>query len=401
MNNYLLFAFAVIGALIVVALWAAVAFYRRCNPPVPEKRDLMRGVIPRCEVVVQPRLRDGWQAVFPHAGEVFFPAASDAHPFYEIEIVGECRLRRSSKETERADALFKAPDGRFVHKHYELRLNNRALYNYEYKHKLQLRMIETDRETHRYRMLFEGERVALAFGSAVGAYVHPDLGYLRVRVTPLPADVLRLSEEEEREKQERGRIEARQEAVQSAERFARVVRTLSIRAVTYRNWSDPAFREKFARVHSDELIQTQAEIRKEATDFLLQNRLVEYLQRHNPAAVTTFLGRLETLQLAERVALDKLLAAAEASPPPTAPAALPEPDKPNKLRLSAGQLKLWQQQRDMGDKFALVKDVITREQQAKAWVLQEYPNLPEDEQIAMYQQILEHLYEDAHNGKVL
>lgn len=368
----------------------------------------LRFVIPCCEAVVPRSFTDGWQALYPHAGEIFFERAPHEKAVYELEIEGVCDCHHGWYNLINAtDALYRSREGRFSELHRELKINNR---NLGLSHGMEgepescetfFKLVERDRARHRYKLHVDdlGEGISISFGSARPDYVHAKLGFLKARVTSLPDGTPGVAERYERE---RKRKQARKDAVAQAEQLARAVQAVSIRSFTHRNWGDPEYCAKFARAHADEVIRSQAEIRREATAFLEQTELVSYLRKHNSAAVNTILGRLETLIEAERVALDRALAAAEA-PKPVGPAETALPAARSTKRLTTGdvrELKLRRQQRDAEDKLALVKDKIAREQDAKKWVTEQYPNLPEDEQTAVYQQVLEELNGDDH-GTIL
>jgi hypothetical protein len=356
-------------------------------------RDLSQGVIPEPEDIILPSLPDGWQAVFPHAGEVFFPKAPHPNAVYEIEVVGECRYHYSLDKIQRADAMYRASHGRFVEKHDDLKLNDKELSHYQYRSKLQLEVVESDRGGHRYKFIFEGDRVGIAFGMAWEQDVNPALGYLQVRVTPLPEGTPGIAW---RREQERRRSEEKQEALAAAERLSQAVRTVSTRAQVFRNWEDPEFRDKFARVHYADLIKTQGEIREEAIQLLEQQDVLSYLQRHNPAAVTTALGRLETLLLAERVALDKALAA---TPPPAAQQEALPPERKKLNAEQVKQIKVRKQQIKFGDTVALAFDRVATKQAVRTHVAEHYGHLDEDEQQKIVQEIFDEIDKEEGNEK--
>jgi hypothetical protein len=397
-------ALAVLASLLVMLVFRS----RRAVPRPSAKCDLMRWIIPDPEDLIVPRLPEGWQAVFPHAGEVFFPRAPYSGAVYQIELEGECLYHPRRDETERADALYRAPRGRFVDRHRELRINNKDLPNWTTRYELAtykkfFEIAETDRGNHVYKINLDdlGEPISIAFGDAREGLVHVRNGYLRVRVTPLPEGTPSIAR---RQEQERKREKARQEAADAAEEMARAVKKLSIRSLTYRNWEDPAFCAKFAQVHCEDVIKNQAEIRKEATAFLEQHELVQHLRMHNPSAARTILGRLETLLIAERIALDRATAAAEAeAAKPAVEKAIPAP-APAKKKLTTAdvqQLKVRRQQIEIGDKVALAKDRIATKQEIKAYVKAQYPDLDDDERQAMFQEILGQVDEEEQHGTTL
>ena len=148
------------------------------------------------------------------------------------------------------------------------------------------------------------------------------LGAIAVEVTLLPQGTVGFSEQRRRAQAEHAAEEARraarQQAAADADRFSEIVEALSIRAELNRNWADPQYRADFARLHAEELVQRQSEIRTDANQLLEQHRVVTYLRRHDPMVLATLLGRFESLLLAEKLSLDRAIAAGEA-PKPTQP----------------------------------------------------------------------------------
>jgi hypothetical protein len=220
-------------------------------------------------------------------------------------------------------------------------------------------------------------------------------------VTLLPPDTLtgrqRRQRDADRAQQETERDQLRQEAVVEAAHFAQIIKTLALRAETERNWRDPEFQQKFARVHGKELLENQAGIRKEAREFLHQDRLVAYLNRHNPGVVETILGRFHALLSAERLALDTVITAAVPKTPE-----ITERPKPKLTAEQVKALKVRRQQIELGDKVALAMDRIETVENVKVHVREQYAHLAEDEQARIIQDILDQIDEEGtQNGKTL
>jgi hypothetical protein len=385
--------------LIIVAIICGLVFGRSDRGPA-----LQRG--PAYEPSPAPFIPYGWQAIVPHAGEAFFPRAPHSDPVYEIEIVGVCGHHRGPTDIKPADAFYRADGLRFTDEHYELLLNNRALYNYRYEHQTgpKIQVIESDRGAHRYRFQFDGDNVTLAFGSPRNSWFDTSLGYLLAHVSVLPAGTPTIRQQQERRKQEREEMERRaereREARAEARRFAQIVQTLSIRAEMNRNWRDPEYREKFARGHSAELIRNQADIRREAEQLLQQPKLLAYLQRHAPTIVPTLLGRLECLLLAEKIAVEKTLSAKDTAQPRAK--SIEERPKRKRTSKEVTDLKVRHQQIHLGDKVALAMDKIETIEKVKARVREQYGHLDDDEQQRIIQEILDQVgAEENQNAKTL
>ncbi len=241
--------------------------------------------------------------LYPKWREVFFPKPTHANPTYEITISGIFHNGSSG-----VDALYYANGGgNFTYKHEALRVNGRPLRGIPHE------IIEADRGEHRYCFHLDhpGERLTLAVWPP---WRSDWRGSLSAHVRLLPEDAPSVALRQIRRRQQA--VREREEAAASAE-FAQQIKTLVIRSEAFRNWRDPQYRAQFAQAHIDELIRCQAEIRKEAIDFLQQEQLVRYLRRHHPEVVECFTGRLEALLIAERVQLEKRLAIEAPAPPPT------------------------------------------------------------------------------------
>jgi hypothetical protein len=267
--------------------------------------------------------------------EVFFPPTTRPNPVYQVTVTGILR----HKNGHHADAFHQIDGhGNYTASHDALLVNGTRL------HYIPHDMTVADRFEHKYCFLLDGrgERLTLAM-----RFNYPSdwCGWLTVEVKLLkgtPSVALR-------QNQEKARAEAKIEDARISAAFAKRIAELSTRAEAFRNWEDPEYRNKFAQVHYAELIQHQGEIRAEVIAFLAQRDLVQYLRRHAPLIVARFSGRLEALQIAERVALDKRLAA-EIPPAP-----------PPKKRLTAEEvraIKIHRQQVQDGDKVALKLDKI-------------------------------------------
>ena len=310
-------------------------------------------VLPAC-------LPDGSRPLPLDGSEVFFllPEPSHENPVYQVVVTGTIVLQRREwphEELERFDAVYRVNEsGRFEDSHYRLLVNGQPCFKWD------LEWVEEDRCLHRY--VFNvgrlKRRIGIAFTPPGYRNSSVSTGSLIVSVTVLPPGALTADQRLEAERRQRRAAQeaaaAKREAIAAADHFGRIVQALTVRAATDRNWRDPEFQQKFARVHCEDLIKRQAEIRAEAAHFLEQTHLVAYLRQHNPTVVATLLGRLEALLLAENLALDKAIAAAEA-PERVAPAA------PPKKRLTAEEvraLKIHRQQIQDQDRVALKIDKI-------------------------------------------
>ena len=208
-----------------------------------------------------------WAKLEPNGREVFFPRA-DARAIYEVTLTGV--IRRDSGRL--VDAFHQTDsNGNFSHGVDWLRINGRQLGYCDFE------IVASERCEHRYviRVVNSVERLTLALDPGWGNAL--SVGVLTAEVTVLPPGTLMARERREIERKqvqdEKKREEARQEEVSEAAEFAQVIKTLTLRAETERNWRDPEFRQKFTRVHYKDLIEHRAEIRKEARQFLEQDRL--------------------------------------------------------------------------------------------------------------------------------
>jgi hypothetical protein len=253
-----------------------------------------------------------------------------------------------------------------------------------------LEFLESDRYLHRYTIRFDAPhgRPTIALARRPGWS-----GSLTLEFAVLPESTPGVGERRQREKV---RAEAEQASARVAQKFAAQIQALVIRAELFRNWEDPAYRERFARAHYDDLIKSQAEIRTEARELFEQHDLVQYLRRHNPAVVERFVGRLEALFLAERIALDKRLGAEQ----PASPQALAPRKKftPDEVRA----IKVRRQQVVIGDRVALKLDKVETRLQIRDRLAQ-MPFEDDDERDAVEQELLREIEEgdDDGNGKTL
>ena len=332
-----------------------------------------------------------WTRLVPNGRYVFFPKAH-ANAVYELKLTG--LIQKGNGRL--ADAFHEINnDGNFTYDESWLRVNGQRLAG------IDCEFVEQDRYQHRYviRVAPGGDRLTLSLDRGWGNLSWH--GSLTAEVTLLPPDTVTGRQRREREakqtQQEAERDQLKLEAVAEAARFAQIVKDLAMRAETERNWCDPEFQQKFARVHGKELLENQAGIRKEVREFLDQHRLVAYLNRHNPGVVETILGRFHALLAAERLALDTMITAAAQKPP--------EITERPKSKLSAEQvkaLKLRKQQIQLGDKVALAMDRIETVENVKTHVRAQYAHLAEDEQARIIQDILDQIDEEGNqNGKTL
>jgi len=369
---------------IIVAVWIIVFAVRRATAPADDSRKEGTPQITPSELTAVPLDHARSWAQLPSTGrEVFFPKVAQDRPLYELTFSGVLR----SENGRSSDAFYRTDDtGNFSWGSSWIRINGSERYT---------EFVAVDRFTHRYTVHFRHyshERLTIAIEHSPGWH-----GSLIVEATVLAPGTLTQKERRDQEHERRVAEEAARKAKTLAdEKFAAVIRSFFILSRSYRNWESLEYRQKYAEAHTEELIRDQAEIRAEASNFLSQRDVLRYFQDHDPAVVQRLTGRLQALVIAERVSLEKHLA--KPAPAPVAQAERPKP------KLNAEQVrraKLWRQQRDMEDKLTLVKDKIAREQQTRAWILAQYPDLAEDEQQAMYHQVLEHLYQDDQNGEIL
>lgn len=394
---------AIAGLALLPSIAALLFLEWRCRARAKRTIELMP---PHGPEIVGPRaISDGWRPVVPHGGETFFERAAHAGAIYDIEVVGVCGVRPQRQNVHQIDALYRALGLRFRLKHRELLINGNALDHYScrtLRNRPTVEMIDEDRAAHRYRFQFDGAPVALALGDSRPLAVGPELGCLYARVACLPpgSKTLRQQESEARliaEEAERC-AEERHKAEALADRFAEIVKKLSIRADMNRNWRDPQYREKFARAHCAELIAHQSEIRTEAEQLLMQSRLISYLQRHAPDVVPTLLGRLESLIIAERMALDRALVDIEAPPERKAIEEQPKRKRTSKEVMAA---KVRHQQIKLGDRVALAMDKVETVEKMKARVRAQFGHLDEDEQHRIIQEVLDEVAEGEENTRTL
>ncbi len=396
------------GATLILLLFgvAALAIARMSNDSAFWKRQAANQP-PRQQDGPPIPIIDGARTIPVDGTEVFFDEddrATNPKPVYEVRISGLLVTRyrkRPDIEYSRTDALFRANNktGRFEENAYHLLVNGKHLYKCDHQ------LIEDDRYRHYYvfRIGSLGRRIGLALEPLQFRDRNLEtVGSLMASVAVLPAGTL---SPKERAKQEReldyAREEAkekREEAKGKAERLARAVKELSIRSVVYRNWGDPEYCRKVALAYCQETISNQAEIRREATDFLRQTDLVGYLQRHHPEAVQTILGRLEALLTAERVALDRAIAAAEAPKPlpQEAPALPPTPAKKRLTTEEVRAIKVRRQRVQDQDKVDLKIDKIETRLQIRER-LQKLP-LDNDERDMLEQELFREIEEGEDNG---
>jgi len=283
---------------------------------------------PRADVFATTTNRSNSEAqIHPDGRECFFPVASHVQPTYEITLTGII-----SYDTGTGDGFYNTDKlGNFVVGHDALLVNGKRL------SQIQHEMLEADRGSHRYRFQVDdpGERLTLAFLPASRVPLRGSLmAHVRMLPENLPTVAMRQARKREQEAKER-------EAAKISAAFAKLVTAVCIRSELFRNWEDPEYRSRFARVYPEELIACQKEIRDEASQFLEQQELVSYLRRHHPVVVERLMGRFNSLLIAERVVLENRLASIAPLP---------------KKRLSAEEvrdLKLRRQQIKDGDKIAL------------------------------------------------
>jgi len=389
------FSVAYLGAIAFVAIVAAALIARRVFRRPSTNALVLEAPKPvRSREATRLNEFQSRALLHPDRREVFFPAPPHKNPVYEITLSGFLK----GYGDRIADAFYSTDgDGNFRRLHSWLHVNDRYLRIGEYE------VISEDRCEHRYSIRIDPP-VETRLTLTMKHFLTRAEGVISALVTVLPEGSVGPRESRARRQEERAieerRIEARRQQVAADTYFARQIEALCTRSEVFRNWGDAEYRAKFAEVHYSALISEQKQIREEAIQLLEQRDIVGYLRRHRPDVVDIFLGRLEALLIAERVDLDKRLLAA-AAPASAGQVAAPKPAKRKLTETQMRQLKLKNQQRTMEDKLALVKDKIAREQDARAWVAEQYPDLAEDEREAMYQQVVEALYEEEHNAKVL
>lgn len=371
---------AVMFVIVPLVLCAAVlAWFRRMMSEGPtSSTPVLHPIIepdPQAKVLDEYRSR---AFLYPGGREVFLPVPTHPAPVYQIRLSG---ILQRLEYRDFADAMYRTDTfGNFTWAVDWLRVNNHKLSAFT------LEIVKFDRLAHTYTILIDdfGERLTLAIdpGSTW-------TGSLTAEVTVLPAGTERVAVR----RKPKVIPERYRTASLAAEKFAAQIEALTIRAQTMSNWEDPAFREKFARVHGAELIQHQAEIRKEATTFLEQHDVLVYLTRHSPAVVARFLGRLETVFLAERYALDKALAAVER---PKAAAIAPAPARKRLTTEEVRAIKIRRQQVQDHDKLELKLDKIETRLQIRER-LDKMP-LDPDEREMLEQEIIREIEEGDDDG---
>lgn len=315
--------------------------------------------------------------IAPAGREVFFPPPPHSGAVCQATITGIFR----GPDGKLGDAFYTTNGvGNFTHGWNCLCVNGGQPFQ----------VIESDRYLHRYTIQFDARP-----GRPTIAVVPPYDGWsgsVSVDFTVLPEGMPGIAE---RRRREMLRTNAERESIEVAKKFATQIQALVIRAELFRNWEDATYRERFARAYYDDLIKNQADIRKEARELLEQHDIVRYLRRHNPAVVERFLGRLEALLLAERIALDKRLGAQE-----LAPISLPPRKKftPDEVRA----IKVRRQQVVIGDRVALKLDKVETRLQIRERLAQ-MPFEDDDERDAVEQELLREIEEgdDDGNGKTL
>lgn len=339
------------------------------------------------EISHQATMIDAWRSwahLAPTGREVFFPVAPHANPVYEITFTGV--LRRDDGKL--GDAFYNTDGcGNFSNQVNRFRVNGERLGWRTFE------LVAANRCDHIYTIRLEhpDDRLTLAV-----EWDSRWRGSIAAEVTLLPKGAVGSSGRRQREQAEQAAEQARRKLASVSEAFARKVQAVCIRSELFRNWGDADYRRKFAEAFTDQLINDQSEIRKEAMEFLSEHALIRYLSRHHPEVIRRFTGRLEALFLAETISVDRRLAAQ--APPP-----LPPPPPPRK-KLNAAQVqrrKLRYQQIKLGDKLALAKDRVATMEDVKAYVRAQYSRLPEDEQQRIIQQILDQIDEENQDGKIL
>jgi len=341
--------FSLLGCVGLVAFCALCGLvFVRTKPSRSDTPEVTTAVEPHAVVIDEAR---GWAKLEPTGREIFFPKPVDGdHTVYEATLQGVLWSDRN-----RADAFYRTDhDGNFTLGMDWLRVGHGHLKNLDYE------FVEHERGEHRYRVRFVyAGRLTLALDNHRG-WAEPVIwhGALLAEVRLLPAGTMtkrqRAELERKRVEEERKAAEAKAEAAAEAAEFARMLKSITIRARTEANWRDPEFRDKFARVHGADLLKQQREIRTEATQFLEQHRLVAFLQRHEPDVIEIVLGRLKALELAERRALDLALA-----PPAETQRLAEQPRKKLTVEEVRGLIIRRQQVQDE-DRVALKLDKVER-----------------------------------------
>jgi len=251
-----------------------------------------------------------WTDLQPTGLKVWFPKPEHGdQAVYDLRLVGV--LNSDSRIS--ADAFYRTnSDGNFTLGIDWLRVGSGWLRHLDHE------FVQHDPVWHEYtvRFAYTGQ-LTLALAPYLWPWQPKWCGTIHAEVYILPADTMTKKQREElelkRAKEERRIAKVKADAADEAAEFARIIEAITIRARTEANWSNPAFRDKFARVHGADLLKQQREIRAEATQFLEQTRVVGFLRRHHPDVVEIVLGRLQALQIAERLALDDAIAGVQAN----------------------------------------------------------------------------------------
>lgn len=330
LNTIGLVAFCAIAIFIFILLLIGMIVQimkQKSPPPVPGVTE------PQATIVDATH---SYAYLYPTGREVFFPSPPHREAVYEISIEGVLH-----REGSFSDAFYKTDNaGNFAYGADWLRVNGLHLSSYTHE------LVALDRCEHRYTIRIDhpSDRLRLSLDRNIGWS-----GWLVVRVRVLPEGTPSLWQHREQAKRQH---EAHDKSMRAADELAATIKKLTIRSEMFRNWQDPEFRAKFAEVHAEELIRNQAEIREEATTFLAQDHIVRYFRRHKPEVVERFLGRRDALLMAERIVLDRRLAAA------ASPSAPPAPPRKKLTAEEVRALKVHRQQVAIGDKVALKLDKI-------------------------------------------
>ena len=247
---------------------------------------------------------DRWAAnIFQNGLEVFFPVPPHANPVYEITVTGIVGYNDWHGGSRHADASYETDSqGNFTRWHDDLLFNRRPFQSHA------ITMMESDRALHRYRFQIDGPPERLTV-SITKRDEKSSAGSLHVEVALLPSGTARIGEtrrlatEEYTRKQQE--LDAKQKRSEAAARLAEEIRAICVQSEVFRNWSNPDFRQRFARTYKDDLLKNQAEIRDNAVAFLLRHDIVSYLRRHHPEVLSRQLGKVEALLIAEDLAADK------------------------------------------------------------------------------------------------
>lgn len=336
--------------LLFIAVPIIAAFNRYCRS---EERPIHRRAPLDLQAMVVSDV-ESRALLFPKGREVFFPAVPHVNAVYEITFTGVLQ----KDDGRQSDAFYRTDGcGNFSQPVKWLYVNGTHLsYSSTYE------LIASDRCTHTYKVLLDAprERLTLSVLPQNGSEGWSGSLSVQARVlpqgTPTIAGRYRLREQS---------TEVGRESALVAKKFTTVIEKLCIRAELFRNWGDPEFRFKFATVHYDELMRRESEIREEASQIFEQQKIVQYLQRHNPEVLARLTGQFEALMLAERIALEKQFSLGQPQP------------APQKKRLTAEEvrtIKIRRQQVQDFDLVALKLDKI----ETRLQVRERLANLPLD-----------------------